>query len=117
VTRTWKSCAALAAVVALIGFFGAVTAGKAFAQAKGPADFAFDGKDKGEVTFSHEKHLAKGAKCTDCHTKIFKMTKGQRSAPKMADMEGGQACGTCHNGQAAFSVKDQATCTKCHQKS
>lgn len=116
-TRRWKSCAALAAVVALIGFFGAVTAGKAFAQAKGPADFAFDGKGKGKVTFSHEKHLAKGAKCTDCHTKIFKMTKGQRSAPKMADMEGGQTCGTCHNGQAAFSVKDQATCTECHQKS
>jgi c(7)-type cytochrome triheme protein len=117
VMRSWKACVILAAVVALVGFFGAVVVGKAFAQAKGPADFDFDGKGGGKVSFSHEKHLAKGGKCTDCHTKIFKMTKGQRSAPKMAEMEAGQSCGTCHNAKTAFDVKDKANCTKCHQKS
>jgi c(7)-type cytochrome triheme protein len=34
----------------------------------------------------------------------------------MADMEKGQACGTCHNGQVAFNVKEKADCTKCHKK-
>jgi c(7)-type cytochrome triheme protein len=117
VIRTWKSCVVVAALVALVGFVGGAVVGKAFAQAKGPADFVFDGKGNGKVAFSHEKHLAKGAKCTECHVKIFKMTKGQRSTPKMADMEGGQSCGTCHNAKAAFDVKDKAACTKCHVKS
>ena len=114
---TWKSTLVLAAVIGLIAFFGAIVAQKAWAQAKGPADFDFDGKGSGKVVFSHEKHAAKSPKCTDCHTKVFKMAKGQRTALKMADMNTGQACGTCHDGKTAFSVKDQANCTKCHKKS
>jgi c(7)-type cytochrome triheme protein len=106
----------LAVAVAVAGFLGVVAVEKATAQMKGPADFEFAGGKDGKVAFSHEKHLAKSPKCTDCHTKIFKMTKGQRSAPKMAEMEKGQSCGTCHNGQVAFSVKEQANCTKCHMK-
>ncbi len=48
------------------------------AQVKSPADFTLpQGKDSpGVVTFPHEKHVAAGTKCTDCHTKIFKMKKG-----------------------------------------
>ncbi len=113
---TWKSTLALAVVAGLIAFFGAIVVQEAWAQAKGPADFEFAGGAQGKVLFSHEKHLPKRPKCTDCHTKIFKMTKGQRSAPKMADMNNGQSCGACHEGKAAFSVKDQASCTKCHKK-
>lgn len=109
----WLMCAA---VPMLVGFLGAIVTQQALAQMKGPADFDFAGGGQGKVAFSHEKHAAKNPKCTDCHTKIFKMTKGQRSAPKMADMEKGQSCGTCHNGQAAFSVKTQADCAKCHKK-
>jgi c(7)-type cytochrome triheme protein len=100
-----------------MGFLGAILAQKAWAgEMKGPANFDFDGKGAGKVTFSHEKHAAKNPKCTDCHTKVFKMTKGQRSAPKMADMNAGQSCGTCHDGKTAFGVKEQATCNKCHVK-
>ncbi len=113
---TWKSTLVFALVVGLIAFLGAILVQKAWAQAKGPADFEFDGKGSGKVVFSHEKHAAKNPKCTDCHTKIFKMAKGQRSTPKMADMNNGQACGTCHDGKAAFSVKEQADCAKCHKK-
>ena len=113
---TWKSTLTLAVVVGVIGFFGAIVVQQTWAQAKGPADFDFAGGSQGKVVFSHEKHLAKNPKCTDCHTKIFKMAKGQRSTPKMADMNNGQSCGTCHDGKTAFSVKDQANCTKCHQK-
>jgi len=117
VRLTWKSTLALAVVVGLIAFLGAIVAQKAWAQAKGPADFEYDGKGSGKVVFSHEKHAAKNPKCTDCHTKVFKMAKGVRTAFKMADMNTGQSCGTCHEGKAAFSVKDQATCNKCHLKS
>jgi c(7)-type cytochrome triheme protein len=107
----------LALLVGLIGFLGALSAQRAWAgELKGPADFDFDGKGQGKVAFSHEKHAAKNPKCTDCHTKVFKMTKGQRSVPKMADMEKGESCGTCHNGTVAFGVKEQATCAKCHRK-
>jgi c(7)-type cytochrome triheme protein len=113
---TWKSWLRCAAVLMVIGFVGGILAQQVWAQAKGPADFEFAGGSEGKVTYSHEKHLAKNLKCTECHTKIFKMTKGQRSAPKMADMENGQACGTCHNGQVAFSVKEKADCAKCHKK-
>jgi c(7)-type cytochrome triheme protein len=117
VRLTWRSTLALAVVVGLIAFFGVIVVQKAWAQAKGPADFDFAGGGQGKVVFSHEKHLAKNSKCTDCHTKLFKMAKGQRTAFKMADMNNGQACGACHNGQGAFGVKDAANCSKCHQKS
>ena len=109
----WLLSAAILVVVALLG---SIVAQQAAAQMKGPADFTFNDGSQGKVTFSHEKHLAKNPKCTECHTKLFKMTKGQRSALKMADMEKGQACGACHNGQAAFGVKDAADCAKCHKK-
>lgn len=114
---SWRSILVLAAVVVLAGFLGANLIQKAAAgEMKGPAAFEFAGGDQGKVVFSHEKHAGKNPKCTDCHVKIFKMTKGQRSTPKMADMEKGQSCGTCHDGKTAFGVKDQATCSKCHKK-
>lgn len=64
----------------------------------------------GEAFFDHEFHLGM-FKCADCHTKIFKYKKGASSAT-MAQMESGSSCGTCHNGNDAFSVKDD--CIKCH---
>jgi c(7)-type cytochrome triheme protein len=112
VTRTWRNIVVGAAAIIALG----VLAMAAEAQMKGPADFDFAGGSEGKVTFSHEKHAPKNAKCTDCHTKIFKMAKGQRSAPKMAEMEKGQSCGACHNGKTAFGVKDKADCAKCHKK-
>jgi c(7)-type cytochrome triheme protein len=116
VKRARKSWFLHVAVLMLIGLVGGIPAQQAWAQAKGPANFDFPDGSEGKVTFSHEAHLAKGEKCTDCHTKIFKMTKGQRSVLKMADMEKGQSCGVCHNGKVAYSVKDKANCTKCHKK-
>jgi len=117
VRLTWRSTLALAVVVGLIAFFGAIVVQKAWAQVKGPADFEFAGGTQGKVVFSHEKHMAQNLKCTDCHTKIFKMAKGQRSALKMADMNNGQACGVCHDAKKGFSVKEAANCSKCHRKS
>lgn len=102
---------------------GLLVVGPAAAQ-KVPADFGFDqGKDSpGKVTFSHELHKEKTEKCTACHTKIFKMKKGQTGQPTMAKMKAGEMCGACHNGKTemggkvVFTVDDKANCEKCHKK-
>lgn len=95
------------------------------AQVKIPPDFTFErGKDSpGPVTFSHTKHRDAGVdKCTACHTKVFKMKKGQTGPLTMAKMEAGEQCGACHTGKTriadkvVFAVADKANCEKCHRK-
>jgi c(7)-type cytochrome triheme protein len=110
----WRAILIVVVVAALVGFLGAVVAQRAMAQAKGPPDFTFTDGAMGKVVYSHQFHLSKGLKCTDCHTKIFKMAKP--AAFKMADLNNGQFCGACHNGTKAFSVKEAANCSKCHKK-
>ena len=87
--------------------------GSAFAVPSGKT-VEFAGGSAGKVIFDGKVHADKGLKCNDCHTKIFPMKKGE--ALKMADMNAGKFCGTCHNGQKAFSTSDQADCGKCHKK-
>ena len=70
---------------------------------------------QGKVTFDGKVHADKGLKCTECHTKIFKMKKDS-AAMKMADLNAGKFCGECHNGTKAFKTNDNANCTKCHKK-
>ena len=74
----------------------------------------FAGGSAGKVVFDGKAHADKGLKCTDCHTKIFPMKKGEGF--KMADINAGKSCGTCHNGEKAFKTNDQADCNKCHKK-
>ena len=100
-----------------------LAASTGFAQAKPPADMTLEGaKDSpGKVTFSHEKHMATGAKCTSCHVKVFKMKKGGTGPLTMEKMKAGEQCGACHTGKAiegktAFAVSDTANCEKCHKK-
>ncbi|MBI4635043.1 MAG: hypothetical protein HY727_01720 [Candidatus Rokubacteria bacterium] len=115
--------ASLGLVVGVVTGLLAVSPGAA--QVKTPADFGFDqGKDSpGPVTFSHEKHKEKAEKCTACHTKIFKMKKGQTGPITMEKMKAGEQCGACHNGKteiggkAVFAVTEKANCTMCHKKS
>ncbi|KAF0217558.1 MAG: hypothetical protein FD174_3237 [Geobacteraceae bacterium] len=90
---------------ALAGNAGAVPAGKTVAWDSPMGKVVFDGKI----------HADKGIKCTDCHTKIFKMKKGAAEM-KMADINGGKFCGECHNGTRAFATKDQTSCVRCHKK-
>ena len=105
----------------------AVAMGFAVAPAmaqKAPPDFTYEaGKDSpGPVTFSHEQHKPAAEKCTGCHTKVFKMKKGQSGPLTMAKMKAGEQCGACHNGKTqiggkvVFAADDQASCTKCHKK-
>jgi c(7)-type cytochrome triheme protein len=74
----------------------------------------YAGTSAGKVVFDGKSHADKGAKCTDCHTKIYPMKKGP--SVTMAEMNGGKSCGTCHNGEKAFKTNDQANCNKCHKK-
>jgi c(7)-type cytochrome triheme protein len=101
-------------------------AGLAQQKPKMPPDFSFEVKEKspGKVTFSHEKHYEQFPKCTECHTKIFKMKRGTTEGPfTMARMEKGELCGACHNGekkgakgQVIFSVREKNDCARCHVK-
>jgi len=89
-----------------------------------PPDFKFEGaKDSpGPVTFSHAEHLQKVKKCAACHTKVFKMKKGQTGPLTMEKMKAGEQCGACHNGKTevagktVYTVDDQGNCEKCHKK-
>jgi len=102
VVLTWVTSLALAVFVA-----SAIAAmpGKTVEYAGGPL---------GKVVFDGKVHASKGLKCTDCHTKIFQMKKQEKI--KMADMNAGKNCGTCHNGEKAFKSGDPANCSKCHKK-
>lgn len=103
---------------------GLLAASPGLAQVKSPPDMSIDkGKDSpGTVTFSHEKHMAAGNKCTSCHVKVFKMKKGQTGPLTMAKMKSGEQCGACHNGKTevggkvVFAADDQTRCEKCHKK-
>jgi c(7)-type cytochrome triheme protein len=115
----------LVTVALIVGFgLGALAASPGEAQPKIPPDFAYEqGKDSpGAVSFSHEKHKEKTEKCTACHTKIFKMKKGQTGTPTMDKMKAGEQCGACHNGKTkmgsavVFNADDKANCEKCHKK-
>jgi len=97
-------------------FVGAVAASLIMASAAwggvGGGDITFSVKGAGNVVYSHELHVTKTRQtCSDCHYKIFRMTKLQKQAT-MADMQNGRSCGACHNGQKAFAVT--ANCNKCH---
>jgi len=110
--------------VTVVFALGLLAVSPGWAQVKPPADMSFDkGKDSpGTVTFSHEKHIAAGNKCTSCHVKVFKMKKGQTGPLTMEKMKAGEQCGACHTGKAMaegktpFAVSDGSNCEKCHKK-
>ncbi len=88
-------------------------ASSAFATASGKT-VEYAGGSAGKVIFDGKSHADAGAKCTDCHTKIFQMKKGAKIT--MADMNAGKNCGVCHNGEKAFKSSDTANCANCHKK-
>jgi c(7)-type cytochrome triheme protein len=78
----------------------------------GGGDIKFSLSGASNVVYSHENHVMKyKQKCKDCHYSLYTTT-AQRKDVTMAEMQKGQSCGFCHNGQRAFDVK--ANCNKCH---
>jgi c(7)-type cytochrome triheme protein len=102
--KTMVLLVALILAVAFVSVAFAVPSGKTL---------EFKDGAMGKVEFSGKIHADKGFKCNDCHTKIFPMKKTEL---KMSEMNAGKECGTCHNGEKAFSTKDPANCSKCHKK-
>ena len=104
-----KVIQALMVVAAAVAFFGIAVAappGKTVEFAGGPM---------GKVVFDGKTHADKGAKCNDCHTKIFQMKKGSTKIT-MAAMNKGENCGVCHNGTKAPKSSDPANRKTCHKK-
>jgi c(7)-type cytochrome triheme protein len=87
------------------------------AVGSGPPAITFpaDPGSPGKVTFEHAKHLGKGAKCADCHPKVFAMKRGGAKL-SMDNMGEGKACGACHDGKKAFGVMDGEKCVTCHKE-
>lgn len=74
-------------------------------------DITFKVPDVGPVVFSHDVHTGMFS-CSACHPAIFIPGPGNKKMT-MDEMGEGQACGACHDGDTAFSVKDN--CDQCHQ--
>ncbi len=73
---------------------------------------------KFSVLYRHETHLKAGMECDDCHETVFKK-KLDANKFKMADINKGLFCGTCHTDAPAEGVKHKAfapkkNCAKCH---
>ncbi len=102
-------------MLALVVVISLIMAMTAFAVPSGK-ELTFEPSGAGKVMFSGTVHAKAGLKCADCHSSgLFKMKKGA-DVMTMNDMNAGKFCGACHNGTKAFSVKDAANCSKCHQK-
>ncbi|NOX79619.1 MAG: cytochrome c3 family protein [Deltaproteobacteria bacterium] len=71
-----------------------------------------------KVTFSHKIHTKDaGLGCDDCHDGIFPMETGtvdQKADFNMKSFAEGKYCGTCHDGDTAFSVTGADNCVSCH---
>jgi c(7)-type cytochrome triheme protein len=109
---------ALAAGVVLL------VASAAAAQVKGPVASPPDVEipkaegSPGQVTFSHQQHLAKVAKCTTCHMKDFKMSRGQSGPITLQAKQEGKFCGACHDGKTTMKgtvVFPVDECDRCHK--
>jgi c(7)-type cytochrome triheme protein len=88
-------------------------AGGVFAVPPGK-NIDYAGGGAGKVVFDGKTHADKGLKCNDCHTKIWPMKKGMKMT--MEEMNAGKYCGSCHNGEKAFSTGKADECSKCHKK-
>jgi c(7)-type cytochrome triheme protein len=80
-----------------------------------------DEKGKSSAIFSHKKHITREKmRCTECHPFVFSMKAGNKVEKKrqltMEQMNKGEYCGTCHNGEKAFGVSAKDSCEKCHPK-
>jgi c(7)-type cytochrome triheme protein len=93
--------------VLLVSVFAATAWG-----AVGGGDITFPLSNASNGTFGHDAHVTKHKqKCGECHYRLYTTT-AQRKDVTMAQMQKGQSCGACHNGQRAFDVK--GSCNKCH---
>lgn len=69
-----------------------------------------------KATFEHAVHTRDaGLECSSCHDDLFSMQRGTAVKTKkftMAAMAEGEFCGSCHDGDTAFST--ETDCLSCH---
>lgn len=66
------------------------------------------------VVFRHSTHVPLASqRCTACHPRLFRIL-APTTAITHAQMNAGQSCGACHDGEHAFSVKSAESCAACH---
>lgn len=65
-----------------------------------------------EAVFPHWVHRIR-YECKACHMDLFEPKAGA-NAVTMAEISAGEACGSCHNGKAAFAA-GFGNCFRCHQ--
>ncbi|NVO00412.1 MAG: hypothetical protein HXX17_13915 [Geobacteraceae bacterium] len=63
--------------------------------------------------FRHKSSKMYKLECTECHDKLF-ITVKIHEKHDMEQLMAGDSCGTCHNGNRAFSV--HGNCKACHRK-
>jgi c(7)-type cytochrome triheme protein len=102
----------------VLGAVLVAAAGTATAQM--PPDFPMKQAESspGQVTFSHRRHLPRVGKCSACHMRDLKMTRGASGPITLAAKEQGQFCGACHDGKHVMSgvtVFPIEQCDGCHK--
>ncbi|MBW2690757.1 MAG: cytochrome c3 family protein [Deltaproteobacteria bacterium] len=75
------------------------------------SDIVYINEDAGNITFPHEAHTEMFG-CDECHPDMFKPERGMNQVT-MEDMENGESCGACHDGDTAFGVAED--CESCHE--
>jgi c(7)-type cytochrome triheme protein len=66
------------------------------------------------VVFRHWVHVAlSGNRCDGCHPATFRIVHPDRQASH-EQMDAGEGCGTCHDGEHAFGSTDEDACLYCH---
>ena len=70
----------------------------------------FDGQGEGKVTFSGATHTGPGMHCSNCHLKIFDLSRSSQITKP--DHKTRQYCFVCHDGKTAFAARGK--CGRCH---
>jgi c(7)-type cytochrome triheme protein len=86
-------------------------------ELKLPPDRAFDSRagSPGAVNFSHATHVEfSDRNCLACHPSPFSIL-GRHREVTHEIMEGGGACGLCHDGRNAFPASESDSCEFCHR--
>lgn len=74
-------------------------------------DILYKNEDAGNITFPHTAHIEMFG-CDECHPDLFIPEQGANQVT-MEDMENGESCGACHDGDTAFGVAED--CESCHE--
>lgn len=116
--KVWKLLSGL-----LLAAVFSVGPGAVFAQTQntGAAEIVLDGGTSGSVAFPHQRHQAKLADCTICHSAFpqkagaIEELKAQGKLAKKQIMN--EQCTKCHKEKKQAGEKaGPTTCTTCHVK-